>query len=188
MIRRVLPALLPVVALLVAAPACADDMPTRKAGLWEVSMGFGGAGRGGPTMQQCTDATTDQALHSSAGAATQQDCSKREVKRTAGGMTIDMVCTRAGKTISSHVDITGSFDSSYVMKITTDTGAPRPSGETGPLTVTMEAKWVGPCKADMRPGDMIMPGGMKINVQDLQRMRGAAPGAPGGMPGVPGAR
>jgi hypothetical protein len=42
--------------------------------------------------------------------------------------------------------------------------------------MTMSAKWLGPCAADQRPGDMIMPNGMKINILDLQK-RGV-PGAP----------
>jgi len=178
-------ALLAATAVLVAAPASAQEMPNRKAGLWEIAMGFGTPGRAPQTMQQCIDAATDQALHSSAGAAAQQDCSKREVKKTATGMTVDSVCTRAGKTITSHMEVTGSFDSAYTMKITTDAAGARQPGELGSITMTMQAKWLGACKADMKPGDMIMPGGMKINVMDMQRMRTGAPGAGGPPPGVP---
>jgi hypothetical protein len=29
--------------------------------------------------------------------------------------------------------------------------------------MTQTATWMGPCSAGMQPGDMIMPGGMKIN-------------------------
>ena len=31
----------------------------------------------------------------------------------------------------------------------------------------IDAKWVGPCKADQKPGDMVMPGGVKMNVMDM---------------------
>jgi hypothetical protein len=44
-----------------------------------------------------------------------------------------------------------------------------------PRTVKMAAKWLGPCAAGQRPGDM--PGGQKMNILDLQ---GAMPGAAGG--------
>jgi hypothetical protein len=46
-----------------------------------------------------------------------------------------------------------------------------------PRTVKMAAKWLGPGAAGQRPGDMIMPGGQKMNILDLQ---GAMPGAAGG--------
>ena len=174
-------ALLATPAVLVAAPASAQDMPTRKAGLWEIKIG-GGPG-GGTVMQQCTDAATDKALTSSAGAAGQQDCAKRDIKKTANGMVIDSVCTVVGRTVTSHIEVIGSFDSNYTMTITSDGGGARPAGVPGPVSMTMDAKWVGPCKADQRPGDMIMPGGMKINVTDMQRLRGGAPGGP--PPGVP---
>jgi hypothetical protein len=48
------------------------------------------------------------------------------------------------------------------------------------MSMTMTAKWLGPCAAGQRPGDMIMPNGMKMNILDLQKgMR------PPGMPGAP---
>src|SRR5262245_59310588 len=139
--------LLAAVGLLTAVPAfAADEMPTRKAGLWEMKMGLGGAGGGGPVVQQCTDAATDKALTASAGGAT-QDCAKRDIKKTAGGMTIDSVCTIAGKSVTSHMEVNGSFDSAYTMKITSDAGAQLQSGAPSQMTVVMEAKWLGPCKA-----------------------------------------
>jgi hypothetical protein len=41
----------------------------------------------------------------------------------------------------------------------------------------MAAKWIGPCAADQKPGDMIMANGTKINVLDAQK-RGSPPGVP----------
>jgi hypothetical protein len=34
-------------------------------------------------------------------------------------------------------------------------------------TAIVEAKWVGPCKAGQKPGDMMMPNGMKMNVLEM---------------------
>jgi hypothetical protein len=177
-------ALLAVIGLLVATPAFADDMPTRKPGLWEMKLGGGPAGT--TAIQHCTDAATDKALNASAIAAGDQDCSKRDIKKTAGGMTIDSTCTIAGRNVTSHIEVVGSFDSAYTMKISGNVagggsgsssgGGQLPAGMPTQMTLTMEAKWLGPCKPDQKPGDMIMPGGMKINVQNLR--------APGGLPGT----
>jgi hypothetical protein len=31
----------------------------------------------------------------------------------------------------------------------------------------MEAKWLGPCREGQKPGDIIMPGGIKLNIRTL---------------------
>jgi hypothetical protein len=36
----------------------------------------------------------------------------------------------------------------------------------------MEAKWTGPCKPDMRPGDVIFPSGIKSNAADVPEFAG----------------
>jgi hypothetical protein len=35
----------------------------------------------------------------------------------------------------------------------------------------MEAKWLGPCKAGQKPGDMVMPGGQTMNVLEMMKQR-----------------
>jgi len=122
-------------------------------------------------MRQCIDAATDQMMQSSAGPYAQRACSKRDVQRSAGSLTIDSVCTVAGKTVTSHAVVTGSFDSAYTMTLTSQSeGVPG-----GSHTTTIAAKWLGPCAADQKPGDMIMANGMKVNVLDVQKL-GTQPG------------
>ena len=76
--------------------------------------------------------------------------------------------TVAGKTVTSHTAINGSFDSEYTMNITSQK-ADAPGGQS---TIMMTAKWLGPCAADQQPGDMIMPNGMKMNILNLPKGRG----------------
>ncbi len=162
---------------LVAMPALAAEMPARKAGLWEITTSAGNR----MAIRQCIDAATDQMMQSRAGTgpapgtgpgAGTPPCSKRDVQKTGDTVTIDSTCTVAGRTVNTHAVVTGSFDSAYTMTVTSQgDGIPAGAG-----TMTMSAKWLGPCAADQRPGDMIMPNGMKINILDLQK-RGS-PGAP----------
>jgi hypothetical protein len=155
-----------------AMPAAAADMPSRKAGLWEVTTHVANHPM---KMQQCIDAATDQAMQSQASSSG-ANCSKRDVQKTATGMTVDSVCTIAGKTMTSHIVVSGSFDSNYTMTITSEGGS-LPAART----ITLEAKWLGPCAADQKPGDMVMSNGIKMNILDMQKMR--PPGAPGAAPG-----
>jgi hypothetical protein len=52
--------------------------------------------------------------------------------------------------------------------------------------MTITAKYLGPCEAGQKPGDMMI-NGMTMNIHTLQQMRGnMAPGGIQGMPGRPG--
>jgi hypothetical protein len=169
-----------VLVLIGAIPALGAELPSRKPGLWEIKIGIENRNAQGPTMRQCIDAATDQAMQSNAGPIAQQTCAKRDVQRTPNGITIDSTCMIAGKTATSHAVVVGSFDSSYTMTVTSQ-GEGLPGGGT---TMTVSAQWLGPCAADQKPGDMIMSNGMKMNIIEMQR-RGSAPGAPGAAPNAP---
>lgn len=149
--------------------ASAAELPTRKAGLWMLSV-KDPSGRT-VSMQQCVDAKTDAALQSMGGGMAQRACSKRDVQRSGDTITIDSVCTIAGRTRSTHAVITGSFESNYTMVMTSQ-------GEGAPTrSTTMTAKWTGPCAAGQKPGDTIMANGFKMNILDMQNGAGR-PGMP----------
>ena len=151
--------------LLVMMPALAAELPSRKPGLWQVRTSIGSSNAPTPVVQQCIDAATDQMMQSSAGPFAQQACSRRDVQRSATGITIDSTCTIGGKSATSHSEVTGSFDSAYTMKVTSQSeGMPG-----GKMTMTMAAKWLGPCAADQKPGDMIVGNGMKMNILEMQK-------------------
>ena len=40
--------------------------------------------------------------------------------------------------------------------------------------MTVAAKWLGPCEADQKPGDLILPNGMKMNLRDMGKNLPAA--------------
>jgi hypothetical protein len=155
-----------------AIPALSAELPLRKPGLWEVQTSFENAKVPAQLIQQCIDAATDQMMQSRAGINSQRECSKRDVQKSAGSTTIDSTCTIGGRTRTSHVVITGSFDSAYTMTVTSQSDSTPAS-----RTITMAAKWIGPCTADQKPGDIIMANGRKINIMDAQKLI-TPPGVP----------
>ena len=161
------------IAVLAATPALALDMPARKAGLWELKMDFVGTGLPGQTMKQCIDPATDKLMNQAYGGASKEACAKQDVSNAGGVMTIDSVCKFGPATVTSHTVVTGSFDSAYAMDVqsTREGGPPMPGG--GKSHMKIAAKWLGPCAAGQKPGDVIMPNGMKMNVLEM-----APPGAP----------
>lgn len=161
-----------------AMSATALDLPTRKAGLWELKMTFDSRNLPPQLMKQCTDAASDKLMNMNFGNSNEENCSKQDVTKTATGMVMDSVCTFAGATTSSHAVVTGSFDSAYTVQVTSkrEGGPPLPGTSPGAEThMTIAAKWLGPCAKGQRPGDVIMANGMSMNVLDLQKTRPAAP-------------
>jgi hypothetical protein len=94
-------------------------------------------------------------------------CSKNDIQKTATGYTTDNVCSMNGVSITSHSETMGDFNSAYTVKLTTHHDAASLS-----IAMTIEAKWLGACKADQKPGDIVMPGGFGMNVTDPEKHRG----------------
>lgn len=165
-----------------AALAQTPDLPTRKAGLWEMVMRPDG-GAGPQTMQHCTDEATDKAMSTMFGGPMQQACTQQTVQRSANSITIDSACSFGNMKSVSRSVITGDFSSAYTVKVDSRTeGAMMPGmPQRGESSMTIDAKWVGPCKADQKPGDIVMPGGMKMNIADMQKLRNMMGPQGGGM-------
>ncbi len=154
-------------ALLLPTVAQAIDLPVRKAGLWEIKLQHSGGGMPDMTMQHCTDPAVDAEMSTSAAPMAKDACSKNDVTKTATGYATDSVCKFGPVTSRTRSEITGDFNSAYTVKITSQSEG-GPKAAPADTTMMMEAKWVGACKADQRPGDVVMPGGMKLNVRDVK--------------------
>jgi hypothetical protein len=165
--------------LLAAAPAdraWADDLPIRKTGLWEIKMARTGSPLPEMTMQHCTDETTDKDMNNMVSPMAKQICSKQEIHKTATGFVTDSLCSVGGVSIASHSEINGDFNSAYTVTTTShsdlgDKGTPRDT------VAKIEAKWLGACKPDQKPGDIVMPGGgFKLNIKDMDKLKALLPG------------
>ena len=161
-------------AWLPAGPAAADELPIRKSGLWEMKILRTGSPMPEMTMQQCTDETTDKEMSTAFSPMSKETCSKKDIVKTATGYVSDSVCSMAGASITSHAEIVGDFNSAYTVKSTSHSegGPAAMSGDTSPR---IEAKWLGACKPDQKPGDIVMPGGMKINLHDMDKLKALLP-------------
>jgi hypothetical protein len=159
--------------LLFAVPAWAAELPTRKAGLWEIKMEFQGHSRlPMQTMKQCTDASSDKLMTYNFGGAAEHNCQKQDIGSSGGTITIDSVCSFNGTTSTSHAVIAGDFNSAYTVEVTSkrEGGHPIPGVAPGGEThMKIAAQWVGACAAGQRPGDIVMSNGMTMNVLDMQK-------------------
>ena len=104
--------------LLFAAQAAALDLPTRKAGLWEINMMFASRILPAQTMKQCIvcgerQGDERQFRRLDAGDLFQARHAERRQHHA-----VDSVCKFGAATTTSHVVMTGSFDSTYSVDVT----------------------------------------------------------------------
>ena len=162
-----------VIALLALATAAqAVELPVRKPGLWEMKIPASGQ-MPGMTMQHCTDETTDKQMSAMASPMASA-CAKNDIQKTATGYATDAECSFGGMTSITHSDITGDFNTAYTVKVTSQTKG-GPAGVARDNVMSIEATWVGACKPGQKPGDIMMPGGMKMNIKDIEKAKSLMP-------------
>lgn len=156
-----------ILALVCASPAAAVDLPTRKAGLWEIKSASEGGQMPAQTILQCIDAATDKLMQEKFSGGGDL-CSKQDMRKSGDSLVVESSCKIGTTAMKVRAVFEGDFQSAYTVKVsTTQEGAPSQPG--GTTNLTMQAKWLGACKADQKPGDIEMPGGMKMNILDLPK-------------------
>jgi hypothetical protein len=105
-------------------------------------------------MQECVDQNTDNLMQQGAIEG-DPDCKAPDVKRSGDKVTIHSECKLdATTTVSSEYLLQGSFDSAYKGTVKFKNKSPDGTRET---SMTLEARWLGPCKPGQKPGDVIAP-------------------------------
>jgi Protein of unknown function (DUF3617) len=152
------------VLILAAALAHADDVPKRKPGLWEVKWTASRTADKLHVLQMCVDPATDGALQHLSGGVRKETCKFGKVGSEGDRITIEAVCKRGKTTVTTQAVITGKLDSAYKVESKSKYDPPRRG--TGEGTTSQEARWLGPCKSDQKPGDVMLASGNKFNVND----------------------
>ncbi|HKY07073.1 MAG TPA: DUF3617 family protein [Candidatus Binatia bacterium] len=134
------------------ALAASSDAPQRKSGLWEIKMS-GGHMPGGMTMQQCVDQKSDDI---SKMQEAKSNCTKNVVRREGDKIVAESICKMQGTTATTRTVFTGKFDSAYKAEIRSTYDPPLHGMRES--SSMMDAKWLGPCLAGQKAGDMVMPG------------------------------
>ncbi len=140
----------------------ADDIqpPFTKDGLWEASTSHTMAGKTTQmTLKICQNRATQQKDRDLSAQLRRQDQCTHTTTQTGPGVYItDKKCTtgpNAGAATKATMTFQGDTAYRLDMHMTSSAGA-----ESAML---VDAKYLGPCPPDMKPGDTIMPDGKKLN-------------------------
>jgi len=148
-----------------AGGALAADTPKRKSGLWEINSQMEGMPSMG-AMQQCIDQKTDDLMQQRAKKE-KLDCSVMDVKPQGNKVAMHSVCKFEGTTATTDVVFIGAFDSAYKGDMKTRYNPPMHGISESKMT--MEAKWLGPCKPGQKPGDVFMPNMKGMNMNEMMK-------------------
>lgn len=144
--------------------AVAADAPHRKPGLWEMTSHAS-------TRRICLDRETEDLMNRMAVASGQEACSKVETHASGNQFTAKAVCNMGGVKMSSEAVTTFTGDTASTTKVHTIFDPPL-AGRSQADTQD-DAKWLGACPADMKPGDMILKTGgshpheMRTNLRQM---------------------
>ena len=156
-----------------AAIAQLPDLPARKPGLWETRMTTEQpAGTPVLTSQMCIDAATDREMFEFGLKMSKDTCNKFDSRRTGAGWVIDSECTFGPMKSVSRTTITGDFRTTMTVRIegTVDGMGAGPQK----TLMTQTATWKGSC-GHLKPGDITMGKGVKMNVKQLQKLKDMLP-------------
>ena len=100
----------------------------------------------------------------------QEDCQERKVRRRGSGADaryeITTVCYVHDHRVDTQMQLLGDLQSAYHGSF--QTRFPKtPLNNTGRMV--FEGRWLGGCAAGQRPGDMLLPSGVTVNVVDDQQ-------------------
>ena len=143
-----------------------DDFSARRPGLWKMVTETGSMEHPTREVRICLDKPTEAALFRLAMGGSQGTCDSPSGKRRGDTMTTDMVCTVGETRITTRTIMTFKGDTEYHREIKAHFDPPTRTGRSD-ATSSQDAKWLGPCPDDMRPGDIVTPSGARSNLDAL---------------------
>ncbi len=155
---------------LFAITAAAQDLPKMKPGLWETTTSSA-AQKGAPGHSSKTSMCINEAVQKEMLAFSQSmgaQCTKNTTRRDGNKFIGEAECNFGGSVMKSQSVATFISDTSYRVE-SRSTFSP-PMGGMSESSTTQEAKFAGPCPANMKPGDMTMAGGRTMNISDMAKM------------------
>ena len=160
---------------LISGLASGDELPQRKAGLWEIVSTDVSAKRPPQRQRLCLDRESDALLNKMGVATGRQACATNEMHVTGNRVTIHAVCDFGRSQLTTDGVITYSGDSSYRNEM--HGRFEPPMAGIGDTHTVQDGKWIGACPAGMKPGDLVMnqgPDGREVKM-NLRSMFGSHP-------------
>ena len=139
-----------VLAICACASVSASEYPTRKPGMWEMTMHGESFPGGSSRSSLCVDAATEASNNATTDAYMKSNCSKFDTRKVGDSWIIDSVCTLGGTHAVTHQVTTLTSEDAYHTD-GTSTYDPPLQGKSNAV-MSIDGKWLGACKPGQTPG------------------------------------
>jgi hypothetical protein len=145
--------------------------PARKAGLWEqVLTRDGKPGRLG-VLSLCVDAATDHQLGVFGRHVGKGDCERTVARDSDGVYHFASSCTLSnGTLVRTMGTAAGDFGAGYRVHSEVNVSGAPIEPMNGMHVVDITGRYQGPCPTTMRPGDVSLGSGLKVNMDRLPQI------------------
>lgn len=152
-----------------AAPAFAAapvDVPPLRPGLWEATTVPANRSQPRPEVTRvCIDKFTQRQVLDQLAFAMPRMCSRNQYGMRGGRFVTESACTLGASTIEGRTETTFFRDTGYHTEVVGRVG---PAGKVAPTQrAVIDGKHVGACPAGMKPGDMVLPNGLTLNLVQM---------------------
>jgi hypothetical protein len=154
-----------VCAVFAVTDAHANDVPKHKPGLWEIKTGRANSSSFNVPLQFCVGKDTDNLLNPNRSLP-RQECDPPEVETGENRIQLRVKCGFKGLTVITESVFEGSLDSAYKGEIKYTTESPQGRRE---FSILQEARWLGPCEAGQKPGDVIFPNKERVSADEIMK-------------------
>jgi hypothetical protein len=113
----------------------------------------------------CIDKHTQRNVLEQLALAMPRMCARYQYGMRGGRFVTDSSCTLGASTIEGRTETTFFRDTAYRMEVVGRVGPTGRAAETQKAVI--DGRHVGACPAGMKPGDMVLPNGLTINVVQL---------------------
>lgn len=147
-----------------AAPKAQEAAAWRKPGLWAVSIHMADqSATDGIEVLQCSapGVEPDVLLSILPG---QENCAPIEARVKPGKRTIGTRCRVHDMRTAARLELVGDFSTDYRGKFSVSFTPADARQASRREARRFEARWLGPCRPGMMPGDMILSNGVTVNV------------------------
>ena len=153
-----------------SAVAQSVQLPARNSGQWEIRMVPQTAGApSAMSMKICVDGASGEEMMLDSLAMASDMCAPRKIERRGDAFVVEATCQNGQIKTRSRAVLSGNFQSAYTVEIISQAvGAIEAMAGTN--YTRQEARWLGAeCADDLSPGEMLMPGTVKMNANDMMK-------------------
>jgi hypothetical protein len=163
--------------------AMAAEPPVLKSGLWEVTRVISQQPDRRSVTTMCLDESVQAQMREFGMGAAKEMCSQNERSFSGNRMTMTATCRMGPSIMKTTAVMIFTGNTAYHLDQTSTFDPPMPN--TSLARTSLDARWVGACRAGQQAGDVTLETGQTINIKQIMTRPSVPPAPPAPPKGAP---